>query len=163
MEKTVDQVGENTPLQAEKIIQLVSFRLGGEEFGVDILAVQEIIRMQEITQVPNSPHYIEGVINLRGKVIPVINLRKRLGLGMKEYDKSTRIIVVEMQDKIVGFIVDSVSEVLRVPASALEPPPQMVGNVQEDYITAVGKMKDSLLILLDLSKVIGEDAHTAAA
>lgn len=140
--------------QTDEILQLVSFVIGEEEFGVDILAVQEIIRMIEITRVPNSPHFVEGVINLRGKVIPVVNLRNRLGLPPKEYSKSTRIIVVELEKKTVGFIVDSVSEVLRISTIVTEPPPQMVGRVDSEYITAVGKLEDRLVILLDLNRIL---------
>ena len=147
---TVDQIKN----EAQEIIQLVSFRLGDEEYGVDILNVQEIIKMMEITRVPNSPDFVEGVINLRGKVLPVIDLRKRLGLPKKEHDKATRIIVVEMDKKIVGFIVDSVSEVLRIPSSALEAPPQMSNGVGEEFISAVGKLNDKLLILLDLKRIL---------
>ncbi|MCA9733279.1 MAG: purine-binding chemotaxis protein CheW [Deferribacteres bacterium] len=155
METTVsDKKSTNS---AEDILQLVSFKLGEEEFGVDILAVQEIIRMIEITRVPNSPHFVEGVINLRGKVLPVVNLRKRLGLPVTEYSKSTRIIVIELDKKTVGFIVDSVSEVLRIPTAVTEPPPQMVGRVDSEYITAVGKLDDRLVILLDLNRVLSNE------
>lgn len=155
METTVsDKKSTNS---AEDILQLVSFKLGEEEFGVDILAVQEIIRMIEITRVPNSPHFVEGVINLRGKVLPVVNLRKRLGLPVTEYSKSTRIIVIELDKKTVEFIVDSVSEVLRIPTAVTEPPPQMVGRVDSEYITAVGKLDDRLVILLDLNRVLSNE------
>jgi purine-binding chemotaxis protein CheW len=139
---------------ANELLQLVSFNIGQEEFGVDILKVQEIIRMISVTHVPNSPHYVDGVINLRGKVIPIINLRTRLGLARKELDKDTRIIVVELDGKTVGFVVDSVSEVLRIPRNITEPPPAMVSGVDANYITAVGKLEDRLLILLDLDKVL---------
>ncbi len=98
----------------EDLIQLVSFNIGEEEFGVDILKVQEINRMVEITRVPNAPEYVEGVINLRGKVLPIIDLRNRLKMPPKEYDKNTRIVVVELESKVIGFIVDSVNEVLRI-------------------------------------------------
>ncbi len=140
--------------KTDEILQLVSFKIGEEEFGVEILAVQEIIRMIEITRVPNSPHFVEGVINLRGKVIPVVNLRNRLGLPPMEYSKSTRIIVVELEKKTVGFIVDSVSEVLRISTIVTEPPPQMVGRVDSEYIMAVGKLEDRLVILLDLNRIL---------
>ncbi len=136
------------------ILQLVSFKLGEEEFGVDILSVQEIIRMLEITTVPHSPHFVEGVINLRGKVLPVVNLRKRLALEPKEYDKNTRIIVVDQDGKNVGFIVDSVSEVLRISSVTTEPPPQMMSRINTEFITAVGKLDDKLVILLDLGRVL---------
>ena len=101
---------------AKELMQLVSFKLGSEEFGIDILKVQEINRIVEITHVPKSPDFVEGIINLRGKVIPIIDLRKKFGLEQKEYTKNTRIIVIELEGgRITGFIVDSVSEVLRIP------------------------------------------------
>jgi len=137
-----------------ELLQLVSFKMGNEEFGVDILKVQEINRMLEVTHVPNSPPYVEGVINLRGKVIPVINLRLRLGLENKEWDKHTRIIVMELSGTTVGFVVDAVSEVLRIPKSVTEPPPAMGTDSNVDYIMAVGKLEDRLLTLLDLEKVM---------
>src|SRR5512147_1018792 len=135
-------------------LQLVSFNIGSEEFGVDILKVQEINRMVEITRVPQAPHYVEGVINLRGKVIPIVDLRKRFNLQMKEYDKNTRIVVVDIGGTIMGMIVDAVSEVLRLPASTIEAPPEIVTGVNSEYIKGVAKLSDRLLIFLDLSKVI---------
>ena len=96
----------------DELLQLVSFNLDEEEFGVDILKVREINKMLQITRVPNSPHYVEGVINLRGRIIPVVDLRAKVGLEKKSYNKDTRIIVVEIADKTIGFIVDKVSEVL---------------------------------------------------
>lgn len=146
-------------LGAENLLQLVSFNIGEEEFGVDILKVQEIIRMLEITRVPNAPDYVEGVINLRGKVIPIIDLRKRIGMPSKDDDKDTRIVVVEIDNKVVGFIVDSVNEVLRINENITEAPPPMVSGIDSEYITAIGKLNDRLLILLDLSRVLSsEDA-----
>ena len=135
-------------------LQLVSFKIGAEEFGVDILKVQEINRMVEITRVPQAPNYIEGVINLRGKVIPIVDLRKRFNLELNEHDKDTRIVVVDIGGAIVGMIVDSVSEVLRLPADTIEPPPDIVTGVNAEYIGGVAKLDDRLLIFLDLSKVI---------
>jgi len=145
---------ENKTNDSSELLQLVSFNIGNEEFGVDILKVQEINRMLEITQVPNSPEFVDGVINLRGRVIPVIDLRTKLGMPRREHDKSTRIVVVEVNDKTVGFIVDAVSEVLRIPKNITEPPPSIVAGVNSDYITAVGKLEDRLLILLDLEKIL---------
>jgi purine-binding chemotaxis protein CheW len=145
----------------EEILQLVSFTLGDEEFGVDILKVQEINRMVAITRVPNTAEYVEGVINLRGKVIPIIDMRKRFGIKSKEDDKNTRIVVIELSGKVVGFVVDSVSEVLRIPRSITEPPPPIIAGIEADYITAVGKLEDRLLILLDLEKIfsVNEKEH----
>ena len=142
-------------------LQLVSFNIGTEEFGVDILKVQEINRMVEITKVPQAPHYVEGVINLRGKVIPIVDLRKRFNLELKEHDKNTRIVVVDIGGNIMGMIVDSVSEVLRLPANTIEPPPEIVTGITSEYIKGVAKLDDRLLIFLDLSKVI--DVNEMAA
>jgi len=138
----------------EEILQLVTFHVGEEEFGVEILDVREINRMMEITRVPHAPDFVEGVINLRGQVIPVVDLRKRFGLGAIERDKSARIVVVELGDKVVGFLVDSVSEVLRVPRRVVEPPPAIVGGIDAEYIEAVVKLEDRLLILLELQKLL---------
>jgi purine-binding chemotaxis protein CheW len=147
--------------QKDEILQLVTFSVGEEEFGVEILKVQEINKMLQVTKIPNSPDFVEGVINLRGKVIPIINLRKRLRLSDKEYDKNTRIIVMEIQGRTVGFIVDSVSEVLRIPRSITEPPPSMIGGVSSEYIVAVGKLEDRLLILLDIDKILSNEEKAA--
>jgi len=141
----------------DELLQLVTFSIADEEFGVDILKVQEIIRTMEISKVPRAPDFVEGVINLRGKVIPIIDLRRRFGLAHKKHDKNTRIIVIEMTDVIVGFVVDAVSEVLRIPASTVEPPPPVVAGMDSEYISGVGKLEGSLLILLDLDKLLSSD------
>jgi purine-binding chemotaxis protein CheW len=137
----------------EELLQLVGFRVGGEEFGIDILRVQEIIRVQQLTRVPNSPKFMEGVMNLRGKIIPVIALRKRFGLEEVPSDKQNRIVVVEIQGTVLGFIVDAVSEVLRIPADTVEPPPRL-GLVEREYVSGVGKLGDRLLILLDADRLM---------
>ena len=142
---------------SEDLLQLVIFQLGGEEFGVDIMQVQEIIRMPETTRIPQSPDYVKGVINLRGRIIVVINLDQRFGMASKEIDDNSRIIVAEVGETVMGMIVNSVSEVMRLPASNLEPAPDMVtSRVSSDYIKGVGKLDDRLLILLDLEKVLSE-------
>ncbi len=143
--------------ESSEILQLVSFKIGDEEFGVDILRVQEINRMMQITKVPNAPIFVEGVVNLRGRIIPVIDLRTRIGMQKKDHDKETRIVVVEISGSTVGFIVDEVSEVLRIPRNITEPPPDMVSGLNSDYITAVGKLEDRLLILLDLEKILSSE------
>jgi len=137
-----------------ELLQLVSFKIGNEEFGIDILNVKEINRMVNITKVPNSPDFVEGIINLRGKVIPVIDLRTKLGMPKKENDKDTRIVVVDIDGRTVGFLVDAVSEVLRIPRSITEAPPAITAGKNSEYITAVGKLEDRLLTLLDLNKVL---------
>ena len=143
------------------LLQLVTFNISQEEFGVDILKVQEIIRTMEITKVPRSPAFVEGVINLRGKVIPIIDLRKRFGMAPRDHDNQTRIIVIELHHMIVGFVVDSVSEVLRIPASTVEPPPAVVSGIESDYISGVGKLDDRLLILIDLEKLLSSEEKSA--
>ncbi len=140
--------------EGSELLQLVSFLIGNEEFGVDILYVQEINRMIQITKVPNAPVFIEGVINLRGRVIPVVDLRTKLGMPKKDHDKDTRIIVVEVDDKTIGFIVDAVNEVLRIPKDITEAPPELVSGINSDFIKSVGKLEDRLLILLDLQKIL---------
>ena len=146
--------------QGDRLLQLVTFTIASEEFGVEILKVQEIIRTLDITRVPRSPAFVEGVINLRGKVIPIIDLRRRFGIESKVKDKDTRIIVIEISTMIVGFVVDSVSEVLRIPASTVEPPPSIVAGVDSEYISGVGKLNDRLLIMIDLNKLLSpEEQH----
>jgi purine-binding chemotaxis protein CheW len=146
---------------ANELLQLVTFNIGDEEFGIDILKVQEIIRIMDITKVPSSPPHVEGVINLRGKVIPVIDLRLRFGMDSRAHDSQTRIIVLELHKMIVGFIVDAVSEVLRIQSNTVEPPPPVVAGIESEYIKGVGKLDDRLLILLDLDKLITNEEVTA--
>ncbi|MBI5238467.1 MAG: chemotaxis protein CheW, partial [Deltaproteobacteria bacterium] len=141
-------------LDSKKVLQLVTFRLGNEEYSLDILKVQEIIRHMNLTRVPKAPEFVDGVINLRGKVIPVLDLRKRFGLVNNEKTEATRIIVVDIDDKTVGLKVDAVSEVLRLPSDTVEPPPSIVTDVESDYIKGVGKMEGRLIILLDVSKIL---------
>jgi purine-binding chemotaxis protein CheW len=142
------------------ILQLVTFKLGDEEYAMDILRVQEINRMVDITSVPNSPPYVEGVINLRGKVIPVINLRKKFGLGSRDVDAQSRIMVVDV-GVTTGLIVDAVSEVLRLPSRTVEPPPQMTSGIGSEYIKGIGKLDDRLIILLDVDRMIGKHEEKA--
>jgi purine-binding chemotaxis protein CheW len=153
MIKTTDGTGKATAGAATGLVQIVSFRLGAEEFGLEILKVQEIIRVQELTRVPNLPVFVEGVINLRGKVIPVIGLRRCFGLESHEHDKGTRIMVVEVRGAVLGFIVDSVSEVLRIPSHTVEPPPQS-GKLERDYLVGVSRLGDRMVLLLNLDRLL---------
>lgn len=148
---------EDRDRRDDDLLQLVTFSIGSEEFGVDILKVIEIIRTMEITKVPKAPAFVEGVINLRGLVIPIIDLRRRFGLENKAGDADTRIIVIEINGMSVGFVVDSVSEVLRIPVNTVEPAPPVVAGMDSDYISGVGKLEDRLLILLDLDKLLSSD------
>lgn len=140
--------------EQDDILQLVSFRIGNEEFAVDILKVNEIIRILDITKIPNSPAHVAGVVNLRGKVIPVVELRVKMGLPLIENDSNTRIIVVELNNKTVGFKVDLVNEVLRIPKAITENPPELATGINSEYITSVAKIENRLLILLDLDRLL---------
>ena len=139
---------------SREVLQLVTFRLGNEEFSLDILKVQEIIRHMDLTRVPKTPDFVDGVINLRGRVIPVLDLRKRFGLPKDENTNETRIIVVDVDNRTVGLKVDAVSEVLRLPADTVEPPPAIITGVESEYIKGVGKLDGRLLILLDVAKIL---------
>lgn len=152
-----------------ELLQLVTFVVGTEEFAVPILSVQEINRMMQITRVPQSPPFVEGVINLRGKIIPVVDLRKRFGMAVEVNSADNRIIVVEVGGRVIGFTVDRVNEVLRIQSSIVEPPPSMVCGIDSEYVQGVGKLEDRLLILLDLGRLFsageleGAGALAAAA
>jgi len=137
-----------------KTLQVVSFALGSEEYGVDIAQVQEINRMVAITRVPRAPQFMEGVINLRGQLIPIIDLRTRFGMECAERTKNTRIVVTEIGSKRLGMVVDSVSEVLRIPVEQIEDAPDLVASVDTEYIRGVGKLEDRLIVMLDLARVI---------
>ncbi len=134
-------------------LHLVTFNLG-EEYGVPIHQVREIIRVSGVTMVPNSPSYMEGVINLRGRVLPVLNLRKRLKLAPKDTGKASRIVVAEAGDKVIGLLVDAVSHVIKVAPESVESAPEEVLEIDTDYITGVGKLKNRLIILLDLERLL---------
>jgi len=139
----------------EEEIQLVVFRLGEEELGVNIHQVREIVRLVPITPIPRAPEFIEGVVNLRGQVLAVMDLAKRLDIPSKPRSEKTRIVVVELEDNAVGMIVDEVSEVLRIPTSKVEKAPQLIeSEISQRYITGVGKLKDRLLILIDLVAIL---------
>lgn len=147
--------------QVDRERQLVIFSLYKEEFGVEITKVREIIKPRNITRLPHVSEFIEGVTNLRGEVIPVICLRKRFGLDSQENTQDTRIIIVEVNDSRVGFIVDAVTEVLRIGESAIEPPPRTIAGLRADYLQGVGKVEDRLLILLDVDKILTSEEQIA--
>jgi purine-binding chemotaxis protein CheW len=138
----------------EKELQVVGFRVGRETFGVPISLVREIVRVPEITSVPNAPEYIEGVINLRGRIIPVVDLRKRFGDKVPQPSKKNRVVVVEMETRAIGLLVQSASEVLRILPSEIEAPQNVFQEGELNYITGVGKLKGRLVILLDLNKIL---------
>lgn len=135
--------------------QVVSFRLGEEEYGVDIMTVQEIILLGCITQVPEVPDHVLGVINLRGNVIPILNLRRRFGMPDQEPEDQTRIVVMNLNGRTVGVVVDAVSEVLRLSLDDVSPTPQSLSSAGKDYITGLAQSGERLLILLDMARLLG--------
>jgi len=143
----------------DELIQLVSFLLADEEYGVEVLKVREIIRMPTITKMPNAAQFVEGIINLRGKVIPIISMRKRFGLLENENSSQTRIIIMDVAGGLTGFIVDGVSEVIRIHSSEIQPPPTMVlsGGVGQEFITGVFNHSERLLIIMDIDLMFSED------
>ncbi|WMW64690.1 chemotaxis protein CheW [Nitratidesulfovibrio liaohensis] len=147
-----------TNTTAGSLLQLVTFKVAEEEYGVDILSVQEIIRHTGITKVPSAPAFVEGILNLRGRVIPIIDIRKRFGLAAIEPDQQTRIVVFALESGVIGCLVDSVSEVLRLPSAMVDEPPAVIAGVDSKYILGVGRLDDRLLILLDFGQVLtGEE------
>lgn len=141
-----------------ELIQLVSFSLDQEEYGVDVLKVREIIRMPIVTRVPNTSHYVEGVINLRGKVIPIISMRKKFGLMEIESDKQTRIMVMDVEGDLMGFVVDAVSEVIRISDSEIQQSPAVVASgIDQECIAGVINQAERLLVLLDLEKMFSHE------
>ena len=147
-------MSENTGVTGES--QLVVFDLNQEACGVDISQVREIIRMQEITHVPRAPEFIEGVINLRGKVIPVVDLRTRFSMPGTERTDQHRIVVVDVSGQDIGMVVDAVTEVSRIPSCSIEPPSNVITTNDSEYLTGIVKTDEKLIILLDITKVISD-------
>jgi chemotaxis signal transduction protein len=148
-------------LEEGEIIQLVGLKLGDEEYAIDVLKIQEIIRTVEITSVPRTDSFVLGVMNLRGKVIPVVDLRVRFNLDKMDFDKETRIIVVRFDSEHIGFVVDEVTEVIRISKNMVEPTPPLVGSIGQEYILGICKYDDRLIILLDIDTVIAEGKAVA--
>ncbi|HEY3307392.1 MAG TPA: chemotaxis protein CheW [Desulfuromonadaceae bacterium] len=141
-----------------ELIQLVSFNLDQEEYGVEVLKVREIIRMNTITHMPNTPHYVEGIINLRGKVIPIISMRKKFGLNVTDNDSHTRIMIMDIAGELMGFIVDAVSEVIRISGSEIQPSPSVAASgIDQDCIAGVINLSERLLVLLDLDRMFSQE------
>lgn len=151
---------EATPFEnetgARRERQIVAFSLGTETYGVDIASVREIIPMQKIVSVPRAPVFVEGIINLRGRVIPVLDLRKHFGFEQKKGDPNQRIVLVEAGTGSIGVIVDAVSSVLRIPEDSVEPPATVIVGPEVEYIQGIAKVDDGLIVLLDLTKIISE-------
>ncbi len=142
-------------------MQLVVFILGKEEYGVDIMQVKEIVTYKEPVKVPNTPLFIEGIINLRGEIIPIVNLKKRFNIPGEDIGDQTRIIVINIESKKVGFVVDDASEVITINKENIEPAPDIVAGIDRKYITGIGKVEERILIILDLDKLFNEKEQEA--
>ena len=140
-------------------VQLVVFNLCNEEYGVDIMQVKEIVNYMVPVKVPNAPEFIEGIINLRSEIIPIINLKKRFNIEGQEIEENKRIIVMNINEKKVGFVVDEASEVISIENESIEPAPDIVTGVDRKYITGIGKSGERILIILELDKLFSEEEH----
>ena len=154
---------QNGAFEGTGSMQLVSFRLAEEEYGIEITKIREIILMGEITRVPQTPHYVKGLINLRSTVIPVIDLRARFGLPEEDLTDESRIMVLHVGTKTIGIVVDAVSEVLRVTPDQMAPPPPTVAGLGREYLTGLVKLEDRLLILLDIDKLLSQEDESLTA
>lgn len=143
--------------------QLVVFELADEQYGLDITTVESIIKMQPITKMPHAPSFLEGITNLRGVVVPVMDLRRRFGLESKPADRDTRIVVANMNDTQIGIVVDAVSQVLRIQDEAIEPPPSLSTTIDSSFISGIAKLDDQLVILLDHEKILSTEEQTKLA
>ena len=141
----------------EELNLMISFTIGDEEYGVDIQTVKEVIRIAQITRLPRSPLFVKGVINLRGDIIPIIDLRERFGLERQDYVDTSRIIVVEMEGKSIGMVVDSVTSVIRLGQDDVVPPPPLVGGLSEEYLNGVGKFGEKLIVLLNIDRILSTE------
>lgn len=137
-------------------IQVACFRLGEELYAVDIMRIREIIRLQKLTALPKSPHFVEGVLNLRGTVIPVIDLRKRFDLPVAPCGRDTRLLIVTVGLQVLGLVVDEVTEVITVPVKDIKQPPQAARGIGPEYLVGVCLVRDSLIMLLNLDRILSE-------
>lgn len=136
--------------------QYLTFSVGEEEYAISILAVKEIIGLKKITKIPNLPNYVKGVINLRGNIIHVIDIRERFGMSVKAYDKFTVIIIVETSEKILGMVVDQVQDVLNIDKTSIQPPIEFAGVIGDEYIEGMSKVGDKLIVVIDIEKLINK-------
>jgi len=140
--------------RGDDIVQVVSFSVGEEDYGVNIETVKEVIKVKSVTRLPKTPSFVRGVINLRGDVIPIIDLREKLGLEQQDYTEMTRVIVVDIDEKSIGMAVDSVSNVINIAQDDIKPPPPLVSGLSEDYLKGVGRVGDEIIILLNIDKIL---------
>lgn len=143
--------------EEEEQLQLLTFTLGGEEYALNIMDIKEIIRPKEATEVPKTPDYILGIFSLRGTIIPIFDVNLRLGLPQGERGPQNRIVVVRYQDHFFGLHVDSVVQVLDIPLSRIEPPPEILGGVEGEFLRGIGRIEERLIILLNLGRILKLD------
>ncbi len=149
--------------EVEECLQLLTLMVGAEEYGLNIMDIKEIIRPQEVTEVPRTPDYVLGIISLRGVIVPVFDIRLRLGLERGDRDRKARVVVVNLDDNLYGLLVDSVVQVLNIPVSRIDPPPEIIGGIDADFMKGVGKVEDRLVILIDLEKVLSTEEKEAGS
>ena len=154
MSETQAETVNEHQLQKKDVLQVVSFNLHEEEYAIEITKVKEIILLEGVTHVPQMPDFIEGIINLRGNIIPVIDLRKRFNLPCSEQTDQTRIVVTRMDERIVGLIVDSVSQVMKIPHGDIQEPPDTIAGVAGEYLEGIGKTDNRMILLLDIEKIM---------
>lgn len=142
-------------------VQLVTFRLGGEEFGLDVFAVHEILRHQEVTPVPKAPAFVEGVLDIRGLLVPIVDLRRRFELTHVQVDEETRIVLVDFNKERLGLVVDAVTEVLRAPETSVSPPPKYFKGLAAEYIHGIVRLEGRLVVLIDLDRILSSEERIA--
>lgn len=140
-----------------KVLQLVGFKNGEEFFGVPIGKVKEIVRVPEITPVPDTPAFLKGVINLRGRIVAVVDMSTRLGAKSSPRKKTNRVLILEIDSSLVGLLVDSASEIIKVPEDSIEPPPEVITAIGAEYVTGVGKLREKLIVLLDINRLLSAE------
>ena len=151
---------EASAAREEPMVELMGFHVAGEEYGVDIMRIKEITPVFELTPIPRAPHYILGILSLRGNILPVFDLKRRLGLPEGEPSPKARIIVLTNRDEQVGILVDGITSAVRIPAEAVEPPPPVLRGAEADFVRGVGRFRDRMLILLDIDRVLGVETGT---
>lgn len=144
-------------------VQLVTFRVGGEEFGLDVFAVHEILRYQAPTPMPRAPEFVEGVLDVRGTLVPIVDLRRRFETPEVAYDEDTRIVLVDFNEERLGLVVDSVTEVLRAPETAVSPPPAYIRGLAAEFVRGIVRVGERLVVLMDLDRILSSDERIALA
>jgi purine-binding chemotaxis protein CheW len=144
-------------------VQLVTFRVGGEEFGLDVFSVHEILSYQQPTPMPRAPEFVEGVLDVRGTLVPIVDLRRRFETPQVAYDDDTRIVLVDFNDERLGLVVDSVTEVLRAPETAVSPPPAYIRGLAAEFVRGIVRVGERLVVLIDLDRILSSEERIALA